>query len=67
MSLMTMFVCYNYADKFLHVYIETHVSQRLLTLAKHSSTIEELLTSFGAQYGVKFLGQTKLDSWPNRL
>ena len=52
-----MFVCYNYADKFLHRYIETHVSQRLLTLA----------TSFGAQYGVKFLGQTKLDFWPNRL
>ena len=23
-SLMTMFVCYNYADKFLHLYIETH-------------------------------------------
>ena len=47
MSLMTMSVCYNYADKFLHVYIETHGSQRLLTLAKHSSTMEELLTSFG--------------------
>ena len=47
-SLMTMFVCYNYADKFLHIYIESHVSQRLLTLAKHSSIMEELLTSFGA-------------------
>ena len=66
-SLMTMFVCYNFADKFLHLYIETHVSQRLSTLAEHSSIMEELLTSFGAQYGVKFLGETKLDFWPNRL
>ena len=64
-----MFVCYNYADKFLHLYIETHVSQTfiIITLVKHSSIMEELLTSFGAQYGVKFLGGTKLDFWPNRL
>ena len=61
-----MFVCYNYADKFLHIYIESHVSQRLLTLAKHSSIMEELLTSFGAQYGVNVLGETKLEFWPNR-
>ena len=26
--------------------------------------MEELLTSFGAQYGVNFLGETKLDFWP---
>ena len=62
-----MFVCCNYADKFLHPYNEPRVSQRLLTLAKHSSIMEELLTSFGAQYGVKFLGETKLDFWPNRV
>ena len=45
-----MFVCYNYADKFLHLYIETHVSQTfiIITLVKHSSIMEELLTSFGA-------------------
>ena len=29
-SLMTMFVRYNYADKFLHLYIETHVSQMFI-------------------------------------
>ena len=29
-----MFVCYNYADKFLHLYIETYVSQMFLTSSK---------------------------------
>ena len=33
-SLMTMFVCYNYADKFLHLYIETHVSQTFVNSSK---------------------------------
>ena len=27
--------------------------------------MEKLLTSFGAQYGVKFLGKTKFDFWRN--
>ena len=31
---MTMFVCYNYADKFLHLYIETHVSQTFINSNK---------------------------------
>ena len=29
-----MFVSFNYADKFLHLYIETHVSQMFLTSSK---------------------------------
>ena len=29
-----MFVCYNYADKFLHLYIETHVSQTFVNSSK---------------------------------
>ena len=29
--------------------------------------MEELLTSFGPQYGVKLLGETKLDFWRNML
>ena len=29
-----MFVCYNYADKFLHLYIETHVSQTFINSSK---------------------------------
>ena len=33
-SLMTMFVCYNYADKFLLLYIETHVSQTFVDSRK---------------------------------
>ena len=33
-SLMTMFVCYNYADTFLHLYIETHVSQTFVNSSK---------------------------------
>ena len=31
---MTMLVCYNYADNFLLLCIETHESQTCLTLAK---------------------------------
>ena len=27
--------------------------------------MEKLSTSFGAQYGVKFLGETKFDFWQN--
>ena len=59
-----MFVCYNYADTFLHFYMKTHVSQTFVNCSKNSSIMEELLTSFGAQYGVNFLGETKLDFWP---
>ena len=59
-----MFVWYNYADKFLYLYMETHVSQTFVNCSKNSSIMEELLTSFGAQYGVNFLGETKLDFWP---
>ena len=29
-----MFVCYNYADKFLDLYIETHVSQTFVNSSK---------------------------------
>ena len=29
-----MFVCYNYADKFLHFYIETHVCQTFVNSSK---------------------------------
>ena len=29
-----MFVCYNYGDKFLHLYIETHVSQTFVNSSK---------------------------------
>ena len=52
-----MFVCYNYADKFLHLYIETHVSQ---TFVNSSKTLFYFGGTFkvGAQYGVKFLGGT---------
>ena len=57
---MTMFVCYNYADNVLHLCIETHESQTCLTLAKSSCIMEKLLTSFGAQYGVKLLGKKSL-------
>ena len=49
-----MFVCYNYADNFLHLCIETYESQTCLTLAKNSSIMEKFLTSFGAKYGVTF-------------
>ena len=37
-----MFVCYNYADNFLHLCAETHESHTCLTLAKNSSIIEKL-------------------------
>ena len=46
--------CYNYADKFLHLYIETHVSK------KNYSIMEELSASFGAQYGVNFFSEQSL-------
>ena len=50
-SWMTKSVCYYYTDNFLHFCIETHESQTCLTLAKTSSIMEKLLTSFGAQCG----------------
>ena len=59
-SWMTKPVYYNYTDNFLHFCIETHESQTCLTRAKTSSIMEKLLTSFGAQYGVKFLGKQSL-------
>ena len=59
-SWMTKPVYYNYTDNFLHFCIETHESQTCLTQAKTSSIMEKLLTSFGAQYGVKFLGKQSL-------
>ena len=31
---MTMFVCYNYADKFLHLHIETHVNKTFVNSSK---------------------------------
>ena len=37
-----MFVCYNYADNFLHLCTETHESHTCLTLAKNSSIMEKL-------------------------
>ena len=46
-----MFVCYNYAENFLHLCI---------TLAKYSSVMEERLTSFGAQYGFTMLRKKSL-------
>ena len=55
-----MFVCYNYADNFLHLCIETYESQTCLTLAKNSSIMEKFLTFLGPQYGVNFLKKTKL-------
>ena len=29
-----MIVCYNYTDKFLHLYIETHLSQTFINSSK---------------------------------
>ena len=57
-SWMTKPVYYNYTDNFLHFCIETHESQTYLTRAKTSSIMD--LTSFRAQYGVKFLGKQSL-------
>ena len=37
-----MFVCYNYADNFLHLCTETHESHTCLTLAKNSPIMEKL-------------------------
>ena len=37
-----MFVCYNYADNFLHLCTETHESHTCLTLAKNSSIMKNL-------------------------
>ena len=34
-----MFVCYNYADKFLHLYIETQVSQTIVNSSKTLFTL----------------------------
>ena len=62
-----MFVCYNYADNFLHLCIETYESQTCLTLTKNSSIMEKFLTFFGPQYGVNFLKKTKLVFWRNGL
>ena len=64
---MTMFVCYIYADNFLHLCIETYESQTCLTQAKNSSIMEKFLTFFGPQYGGNFLEKTKLDFWRNGL
>ena len=36
----------------LRLCIEIHESQTCLTLAKNSSILEKLLTSFGGRYGV---------------
>ena len=55
-----MFVCYNYADNFLHLCIETYESQTCLTLAKNSSVMEKFLTFFRPQYGVNFLKKQSL-------
>ena len=55
-----MFVCYNYADNFLHLCIETYESQTCLTLAKNSSIMEKFLTFFRPQYGVNFLKKQSL-------
>ena len=62
-----MFVCYNSADNFLHLCIETYESQTCLTLAKNSSIMEKFLTFFGPQYGVNVLKKTKLVFWRNGL
>ena len=62
-----MFVCYNYADNFLHLCIETYESQTCLTLAKNSSIVEKFLTFFRPQYGVNFLKKTNLVFWRNGL
>ena len=37
-----MFVCYNYADNFLHLCAETHESYNCLTLAKNFPIMEKL-------------------------
>ena len=39
---MTMFVCYNCADYFLHLCTETHESHTCLTLTKNFSIMEKL-------------------------
>ena len=60
-----MFVSYNYADKFLHHYIETHVSQ---TFVNSSKTLFYCGGTFNVFRGPNMvLGETKLDFWPNRL
>ena len=43
-----MFVCYNHADKFLHLYIENHVSQTFINSSKTLFYYGGTLTSFGA-------------------
>ena len=53
-----MFVCYNYADKFLHLYIETHVSQTFINSSKTLFYYGGTFNVFrGPNYGVKFLGE----------
>ena len=37
-----MFVCYNYANNFLHLCTERHESHTCLTLAKNSPIMEKL-------------------------
>ena len=65
---MTMFVCYNYADNFLHLCIETYESQTCLTLAKKLFCYGEIFNIFRATIlGVNFLGKTNLDFWRNGL
>ena len=39
---MTTFVCYNRADNFFHLCIETHESHTCLTLAKNPPIVEKL-------------------------
>ena len=39
---MTMFVCYNSADIYLHLCTETHESHTSLTLAKNCPIMEKL-------------------------
>ena len=63
-----MFVCYNYADKFLHLYIETHGSQMFVNSSKTPFYYGGTFNVFrGPNMVSTYLGETKLDFWPNRL
>ena len=54
-----MFVCYNYADNFLHLCIETYESQMCLTLAKNSSIMEKFFNIFRATIWCKLFKENK--------
>ena len=62
-----MFVCYNYVDKFLHLYIEIHVRQTFVNSSKTLFYYGQTFNAFRGPIWCQLFGETKLDFWPNRL